>query len=226
MARFVVGFGNRGFFPPKYMSEARSEMASILGGLGHEVLMSSDTLTRLGAVETAAEGKRWAGWLDEQNGHYDGIIWTHPNFGDESGMLPALQKAGKRGDRILIHAYPDQMDKLSLADRRDAFCGVVSTMDVLTQYGIPFIKLEPHVVAPSSPRFAENVNLFAKICRKEAADPFVPVKPLPATGGENILDGITLLAVGAAQAPSKPADTMSWLRPRTGFRSRRKTSLW
>ena len=47
------------------------------------------------AVETAAEGKQWADWLDGQNGRYDGIIWTHPNFGDESGMLPALRKAGK-----------------------------------------------------------------------------------------------------------------------------------
>ena len=121
MARFVVGFGNRGFFPPKYMSEARSEISTRLSGLGHEVLMSSDTLTRLGAVETAAEGKQWADWLDGQNGRYDGIIWTHPNFGDESGMLPALRKAGKRGDRILIHAYPDRMDQLGLADRRDAF---------------------------------------------------------------------------------------------------------
>ena len=95
MARFVVGFGNRGFFPPQYMSEARSEMASVLNRLGHETLLSSETLTRLGAVESAAKGKRWAAWLDTQNGAYDGIIWTHPNFGDESGMLTALQKAGK-----------------------------------------------------------------------------------------------------------------------------------
>jgi L-fucose isomerase-like protein len=203
MARFVVGFGNRAFFPPKYMSEARSEMASILRGLGHEAVMSSDALTRLGAVETPAEGKRWAEWLDGQQGRYDGIIWTHPNFGDESGMLPALQKAGKRGDRILIHAYPDRLDKLGLADRRDAFCGVISTMDVLVQYGIPFIKLAPHVVAPSSPRFAENVALFAKICRREAADPFVPATPMPAQPGENVLDGLTLLAVGARTSPFK-----------------------
>ena len=95
------------------------------------------------------------------------------------------------------------MDQLGLADRRDAFCGVISTMDVLTQYGIPFVKLEPHVVAPSSPRFAENVALFAKICRKEAADPFVPARPLPATRGENVLDGLTLLAVGARTSPFK-----------------------
>ena len=76
-------------------------------------------------------------------------------------------------------------------------------MDILTQYGIPFVKLEPHVIAPSSPRFARNVDLFAKICTRQAADPFVPVKPLPATGGENVLDGLTLLAVGARTSPFK-----------------------
>ena len=31
MATFVVGFGNRGFFPPEYMSEARKEIAEVKG---------------------------------------------------------------------------------------------------------------------------------------------------------------------------------------------------
>ena len=39
MAKFVVGFENRGFFPPEYMLEARRELPEVLKRLGHEALI-------------------------------------------------------------------------------------------------------------------------------------------------------------------------------------------
>ncbi|MBD3310657.1 hypothetical protein GF351_05550 [Candidatus Woesearchaeota archaeon] len=199
MARFAVGFGNRSFFPPKYMAQAREELPAVLKELGHEAIMMGADATDLGAVQTREEGRRWAAWLEHQR--YDGIIWTHPNFGDESGMLPALMGAGKRGDKILIHGYPDQMDQLGWNDRRDSFCGIMSTMDVLHQYGIDFVKLAPHVVIPQSDEFAENISLFDKICRGQADDPYVPVAPEEPGDCTNALEGITLLALGARTTP-------------------------
>jgi L-fucose isomerase-like protein len=201
MARFIVGFGNRGFFPPEYMSAARREMSDVLRRLGHEPILMDESATRLGAVETRAEGDLFAQFLDEQAGRYDGIIWTHPNFGDEVGMKRALQKVGRRGTPILLHAYPDDMNQMGPDERRDSFCGIVSTMDVLYQMGIPFVKLAPHVVSPQSPRFAANVDLFARICKGQAKNPYVPLAPEPTIKGANVLEGMVVLALGARTTP-------------------------
>jgi L-fucose isomerase-like protein len=201
MATFALGFGNRSFFPRHYMAQAREELPRVLTALGHKTIIMDEAATSRGAVQTRDEGRKWAAWLESIRGQYDGIIWTHPNFGDESGMFPALRDAGRRGDKILLHGYPDEMDKMGPDARRDSFCGLMSSMDVLRQYKIPFIKLAPHVVAPSSSRFAENIDLFAKICRNEAVDPYKPLAPESTTSGKNVLDGITLLALGARTTP-------------------------
>ena len=116
-------------------------------------------------------------------------------------MKRALAAAGKRGDKILLHAYPDDMDRMGPDERRDSFCGIVSTMDVLYQMGIPFVKLPPHVVSPQSPRFAENIAQFARICSGEEEHVYKRVRPAAATQGENILDGMIVLALGARTSP-------------------------
>jgi|GEM_PF-228167 len=201
MAKFVVAVGNRGFFPIEYMAKARRELSEVLTAKGHEVLMMDENATRAGAIETREEGRKFAAWLDSQVGNYHAIIWSHPNFGDEVGMLKALQGAGRRKDKIFLHGYPDTMDKLGWDDRRDSFCGVMSTMDVCSMYGIDFLKFAPHVVAPTDPRFGENIDLLAAICAGTGVDPYVAAKAVATTGGENVLDGITLLALGARTTP-------------------------
>jgi L-fucose isomerase-like protein len=57
------------------------------------------------------------------------------------------------------------MDEMDPARRRDAFCGKFSIMDVFCQYNVPFTVLTPHVVAPSNPEFAANVDYFDRMCR-------------------------------------------------------------
>lgn len=201
MARYIVGFGNRGFFPPEYMTEARRELPAVLETLGHQALLMDEKATRLGAVETRDEGRLFAEFIERKRGQYDGIIWTHPNFGDEVGMKQALAAAGRRGDPILLHAYPDDMDRMGRDERRDAFCGIVSTMDVLYQMGVPFVKLPPHVVSPQSPRFAENIQAFTAICEKRVPAPGSALKPKPTTSGSNVLEGMVVLALGARTSP-------------------------
>lgn len=204
MATFVVGFGNRGFFPPEYMAEARKELPQVLKKLGHDVLMMPEEATRLGAVETREEGDKFARFLEENRGRYIGIIWSHPNFGDEVGMRRALQRAGRRREHIFLHGYPDNMRKMGKDERRDSFCGIISTADVLYQMGIPFVKLDPHVVSPQSPEFAENIRLFEKICAGKAKDPYVPIEPeqtVPKRERRNVLEGMVVLALGARTTP-------------------------
>ncbi len=159
---FAVFFGNRGFFPASLQAAARREAKRVLKKLGHEVLMLDTRATRHGAVETPEEGARYARFLREHAGQYQGVILCLPNFGDETGAIAALKDAGVP---ILIQAYPDELDQMAPEVRRDSFCGKFSIMDVFCQYGLKFTALKPHTVHPGSDTFAANVDTFDRMCR-------------------------------------------------------------
>ncbi len=161
-SRFALFFGNRGFFPASLLAEAREELPRVLKGLGHDVIVLDAGATRHGAVETPREGEIYANFLREHRGEYDGVILSLPNFGDETGAIAALRDAGVP---ILVHAYPDDMDRMAPEVRRDAFCGKLWIMDVFHQYGLAFTALKPHVVSPTSDRFKANVDHFDRVCR-------------------------------------------------------------
>lgn len=159
---FALCFANRGFFPAGLIAGAREELVRVLGARGHRVLVPDIDGLRHGAVETAAEGRRYAAWLARHRHEVDGVILSLPNFGDENGAVAALQDAGVP---ILLHAFPDDLGQMGPASRRDAFCGKFSIMDVFCQHRIGFTALAPHVVAPASPRFAANLDHFDRLCR-------------------------------------------------------------
>lgn len=161
-AIFAVLFGNRGFFPASLQEQARSEMQDVLEGLGYGILTTDPAATPHGAVETPEQGRLFSRFLEEHRGDFDGVIVCLPNFGDETGVVEAVRDARVP---ILIHAYPDELDKMQPERRRDAFCGKFSVMDVLVQYGIPFTALTPHVVHPMEAAFADNLDYFGRLCR-------------------------------------------------------------
>jgi len=159
---FALFIGNRGFFPAWLLEGARQEMGEVLKNLGHEVLMFDAGATRYGAVETVREGQVYANFLRQNAGKFDGVVLCLPNFGDETGAVAALKEAGVP---ILIQAYPDELEKMAPEQRRDAFCGKFSIMDVFCQYGLPFTVLKPHTVQPRDSRFAANLDYFDRLCR-------------------------------------------------------------
>ena len=159
--RFALYFGNRGFFPEKLIAEARRELAQAVEGAGYETVSMPAEATRFGAVESVAEGRKYASWLQDQDG-IDGVILCLPNFGDETGAVAALEDAGVP---IWIMAYPDEKDAMGFADRRDAFCGKFSVMDVFYQYRIPYTSEPPHVIHPGDARFPAQLGHFAAVCR-------------------------------------------------------------
>jgi L-fucose isomerase-like protein len=159
---FALFIGNRGFFPASLLTSARAEMIEVLKGHGHNVLVLDSGATRHGAVETVQEGEVYAKFLRENAGKFDGVVLCLPNFGDETGAVTALRDAGVP---ILVQAYPDELESMEPAKRRDSFCGKFSIMDVFCQYGIPFTALKPHTVHPRSPRFAANIDYFDRMCR-------------------------------------------------------------
>ena len=144
---FALFFGNRGFFPASIIAQAREELPRLLKEWGHDSLILDAEATRYGAVETPREGEICANFLEQNRGKYGGVILCLPNFGDETGAIAALKDAGVP---ILIQAYPDDLDKMAPALRRDSFCGKISIMDVFRQYGVKFTALKPHVVAPAA----------------------------------------------------------------------------
>ncbi len=159
---FALFFGNRGFFPASLQKSARREMAAALQKLGHRTLMMDARSTRYGAIETPAEGEKFAAFLAEHQTQVDGVILCLPNFGDENGAVAALRDADVP---IMIQAYPDELNRMAPATRRDAFCGKFSIMDVFCQNDIPFTALPPHTVHPKSQTFADNVDYFDRLCR-------------------------------------------------------------
>ena len=160
--KFALFFGNRGFFPGELIASARDEVKAAVENMGFETILLPSELTRYGAVETPAEGKIYAEFLKQNEGKFDGVIMSLPNFGDETGALAALRDCGVP---ILIQAYPDEIGKMDFAHRRDAFCGKFSIMDVFYQSNLPFTVFGPHVVHPKSNTFMEHLDKFAAVCR-------------------------------------------------------------
>ena len=159
---FALFFGNRGFFPESLIAGARKELQGTLAEMGYATLTLGDDATRYGAVETAEEGLKYAAFLAEHRGEYDGVILSLPNFGDENGAVAALKDCGVP---ILIQAYPDQIGRMDFEHRRDSFCGKFSIMDVFYQYGLAFTAFKPHTVHPLSGAFRRQISWFAAVCR-------------------------------------------------------------
>ncbi|MCX6254763.1 MAG: hypothetical protein NTV31_09845 [Bacteroidia bacterium] len=159
---FALYFGNRGFFPESLIAIARKEVSDTLQKLGYGCLMMDINLTRFGAVESPEEGRKYAKFLEDKRGKFDGVILVLPNFGDETGAVSALQDAAVP---VYILAYPDELDKMGFEFRRDAFCGKFSIMDVFYQYQLPFTVFPPHTVHPLSKEFENHIDAFDKVCK-------------------------------------------------------------
>ena len=93
----------------------------------------------------------------------DGILVSLPNFGDEKGIADAIRLSGLTVP-VLVHAFPDTTDELTVAGRRDAFCGKISVCNDLYQYGITFSVTQNHTVAPESEEFKDEMRRFVQLC--------------------------------------------------------------
>ena len=166
MARHTLGvvFGNRDFFPDALVSEARQDVLALFESLEIECVVLGEQETKLGAVETWQDAKACGDLFRRHSGRIDGVLVCLPNFGDEKGVADALKLAGL-GVPVLVQAYPDDLEQLHVARRRDAFCGKVSVCNNLNQYGIPFSLTQRHTVHTASPEFRDELTAFLGVCR-------------------------------------------------------------
>src|SRR3954469_20051587 len=156
--------GNRGFFPDHLAKTGREEMLRVLGAAGMDVVAPTPEETKYGAVETREESRRCAELFKKNRERIDGIIVTLPNFGEERAIADTLRLADLRVP-VLIQATPDDPKKMTIAFRRDSFCGKMSACNNLKQYGIPYSITTLHTEAPDSAEFAKDLQWFAATCR-------------------------------------------------------------
>lgn len=160
----AVIYGNRDFFPDLLVTEARADIAKLFARLGIRAVQLEETDSKLGGVETHADARKCAALFRQHASQIDGVLVCLPNFGDEKGVADTLKLAGLNKP-ILVHAYPDDLDKLHVERRRDAFCGKISVCNNLRQAGIPFTLTTKHVCRPDSPDFLADLEKFLGVCR-------------------------------------------------------------
>ena len=161
---FGLIVGNRGFFPDHLAKSGREEMIAVLSAAGYDVVCPNAEQTKYGAVETRTEAKQCAELFRAAAGRIDGVIITLPNFGEERGIVEALRLANLNVP-VLVQATPDTAGKMTIADRRDSFCGKMSACNNLQQYRIPYSLTTLHTEAPGSHEFKKDLEWFAGVCR-------------------------------------------------------------
>src|SRR5579864_9692066 len=129
--------GNRGFFPDHLAKTGREEMLGALKSAGFTAVALTPEESKHGAVESREEARRCADLFKKNRERIDGVIVTLPNFGEERAIADTLRLADLRVP-VLIQATPDDPTRMTIASRRDSFCGKMSACNNLRQYGIPY----------------------------------------------------------------------------------------
>lgn len=160
----AVIIGNRDFFPDKLVAEARTEILELFKKLNIKPILLSDTDSKLGGVETFAEAQKCAALFKKHSDEIDGILVVLPNFGDEKGVAETIKWSGLNVP-VLIQAYPDDLGKMDVVNRRDAWCGKISVCNNLYQFGIKYTLTTKHVVSPSDESFIHDLKYFLAVCR-------------------------------------------------------------
>jgi L-fucose isomerase-like protein len=163
-ATLGVIVGNRDFFPDILIGEGRRDLLATFTELDIRPIWLGETETKLGAVETYNDAKRCADLFKQHRAEIDGILVLLPNFGDEKGVADAIQLAGLDVP-VLVQAYPDDLDRLNVERRRDAFCGKISVCNNLYQYNIKYSLTALHTVHPSDESFKADLRKFVAVCR-------------------------------------------------------------
>lgn len=156
--------GNRGFFPSELCSTGRTEMLEVLKARGLEVVALGPEETEYGSVESLEDVEKCVRLFRVHADEIDGIVVTLPNFGDERAVANSI-RGSRLGVPVLVHAFPDETEKLKITHRRDSFCGKLSLCNNLTQYGVQFSLTSRHTCGPRSPEFAADLDRFTSVCR-------------------------------------------------------------
>jgi len=159
-----VIIGNRDFFPDRLVSEAHLDILALFDKLNINAIVLDEHSSKLGGVETFRDAQRCAELFGKHRDEIMGVLVVLPNFGDERGVAETLKLAGLNVP-VLIQAYPDDLSKMDVARRRDAWCGKISACNNLYQFGIKYSITSQHVIHPAEPAFGKELLDFIAVCR-------------------------------------------------------------
>ena len=163
-AALGVIVGNRGFFPDHLCETGRKTILRVLAEEGINAVILPAEVGKFGSIESLSEAQQCADLFKQHRDEIDGVLITLPNFGEERPIANTLRWAGLNVP-VLVQAFPDDASLMTVADRRDSFCGKMSTCNNLTQYGIKFSLTSLHTVDPESASFRADLRRFVSTCR-------------------------------------------------------------
>jgi L-fucose isomerase-like protein len=161
---FGLIVGTRGFFNAELAVGVRARLLEILERQGYKYVITPEEATPCGAIETREHAKLCAELFREKAKEIDGVIVVLPNFGDELAVVQTLDMSGLDVP-VLVQACDDDLDKLSVSMRRDAFCGKLSVCNNLYQYNIPFTNTSLHTYSIDSEHLITDLDFFSRVCR-------------------------------------------------------------
>lgn len=159
-----VVIGSRAFFSPAPCAEARRDVLAQLDRLGIRAVTLPYEATANGAVQSIADAELYAALFRQHRDEIDGLVICLPNFGDEIAIIELVNQA-RLGVPILLQASNDAVDKVSVSERRDAFCGKISVSNNFWQYCVPFTETTSHTCDTDSAEFGADLDRFARVCR-------------------------------------------------------------
>ncbi len=159
-----VVIGSRAFFSPAPCRTARDDVLAQLEKLGVEVVTLPYEATANGAVQSVADADLYAAHFRAHAQRIDGLVICLPNFGDEIAIAELVNRA-RLNVPILLQASNDEVEKVDVKSRRDAFCGKISVTNNFWQYGVPFTETTTHTCDTWGEEFGRDLDRFARVCR-------------------------------------------------------------
>lgn len=161
---FGLIVGSRLFFNGAPAVAAREQALAQFKKLGIDVKTLPADLTENGAVQSRKDAALYGDFFRAQRDEIDGLVVLLPNFGDEVAIAECVSRAALNVP-ILLQASNDELDKVDIHHRRDAFCGKISVTNNFYQYAIRFTDTSLHTLDIDGETFAEDISRFAAVCR-------------------------------------------------------------
>ncbi len=156
--------GSRAFFSPAPCKAAREEALAQFAALGIRAVTLPFEATANGAVQSIQDAELYARHFKANADEIDGMVICLPNFGDEIAVAELVNRA-RLNVPILLQASNDEVSKVDVHSRRDAFCGKISVTNNFWQYGVPFTETSNHTSDVWGEEFAGDLERFSRVCR-------------------------------------------------------------
>ena len=156
--------GNRGFFPTELCENGRAQILKVFDEEGIKSVFLSPEDSPWGSVEDQVSARKCADRFRLHRDELIGVLIILPNFGEEGPIVNTLRWA-ELDVPVLVQAFPDEVGLMSIAHRRDSFCGKMSTCNNLKQFGIKYSLTTLHTVDPEDESFLTDLRSFVATCR-------------------------------------------------------------